>query len=80
MNPAVAQPYRLEQPIDIYGSTVYPGEHFVIFNEADDVVHLENVFEYLEEKHQDLSVQLIDCENELVEYIKEIYDVGVYEQ
>ena len=77
---AAAQPYHLTNPVDIYGSTVFEGERFVRFYETGDEVHIENVFEYLEEHHQDLSVQLIDCENELVEYITEIYDAGVYVQ
>lgn len=78
MNPAIAQPYRTSKAADIYGTTIYTGERFVRFYETGEEVHIENVFEYLEEKHQDLSVQLIDCENELVEYITEIYDAGVY--
>lgn len=75
-----AQQYQLTNPVDIYGSTVFEGERFVRFYETGDEVHIENVFKYLEEHHQDLSVQLIDCENELVEYIAEIYDAGVYVQ
>lgn len=77
---ATAQQYRLTNPVDIYGSTVYRGERFVRFYETGHEVHIENIFDYLEETHQDLSVQLIDCENELVEYITEIYDAGVYVQ
>ena len=77
---AAAQPFRLDVPVDMYGSKIYQGERFILFYEPDEVVHIENVYEYLEEKHQDLGVQTIDCENELVDYIKEIYDAGVYVQ
>lgn len=80
MNPAIAQPYQTQLSADMYGSTIYSGERFVRFYETGEEVHIENVYQYLEEKHQDLCVQTIDCENELVEYITEIYDAGVYVQ
>lgn len=75
-----SKPYQTEEQFDYYGSEIYNGDLYAEFYEDDTTVHLDNIFEYLEQFHGDVYVQIFEIDSELIDYLKEIYDCEVYKK
>lgn len=75
-----ARKYTPMEEQDIYGSRIHQGDLHAEFYEAGEVVHLDNIFEYMLERHGDLYIQSIDLDSELIDYLKKNYDCEVYKK
>lgn len=76
-----AKNYELDINVDVYGSTIHSGTLYVIDYYLDnEVIHLENICDWLNEKYDDYEAEMIDDDADFIEYIVQKYDMEVYKK
>lgn len=74
--------YELEVGIDFYGSNIHKGELYAIdyYYGVGEVIHLENICDWLNEKYDDYEAEMINDDADFIEYIVQKYDIEVYKK
>lgn len=72
--------YGSEENRDMYGTPIWKGEIFFLFENGNDIVLMANIYEYMQEKHSDVFIQSYDDDSALIEYLKENYECEVYKK
>ena len=76
-----AKSYEVDTNVDVYGSKIYKGELYAIDYYLDnEVIHLENICDWLNEKYNDYEAEMINDDADFIEYIVQKYDIEVYKK
>ena len=78
---AEAKNYELDTNVDYYGSTIHKGSLYCIDHHWHyEIIHLENVCDWLNEKYDDYEAEMIDDDADFIAYITQKYDIEVYKK